>query len=86
MYDQFETYETGRGSKAHKDHLKKEIKKNLNILRVKDMSLEELNDRAEELMDMYKKDGSILDDIREELTLIQKHLDAHIAASNQEDK
>lgn len=80
-YDKFEVSATGRGSKAHKDYLKKEIKQNLNILKLKDMSLKELNDRADELLDRLKKDSSILDDIREELTALQEYLDAHIKTS-----
>ena len=55
---QFENYNTGRGSKAHKDHLKKEIKKNLNFMKYQKMNLNELNDEEEDLILLYQTSPS----------------------------
>lgn len=79
MYDQFETYETGRGSETHKKHLKKKIKTGLNTLRYNDISLEELNDEAEELIDEYKENPS--DELADQLRLLQTYLDAYVEAN-----
>jgi len=59
-------YNDGRGSKAHKDFLKKEIKiafrllsrKDLFIVRISKMNLEQLNDLAEDLLQKFKTDKS----------------------------
>lgn len=75
--DKFENYNTGRGSKAHKDYLKKEIKESLNILKLKEMNITELSDRAEELMEQYEINPS--DEISEELKHIKKYLGEFIS-------
>lgn len=75
--DKFETRETGRGSDAHKKHLKEKIKKELKELAIlnnlKTMSLKELNDRAEILLKEAEEKGSI-DDVRFELDTINNIL------------
>jgi len=71
--DKFETTNTGRGSEAHKKHLKEKINKELEKLAVLDslktMSLKELNDRAEVLLEK-----EFTDDVRFELDAINNIL------------
>ena len=63
----FENYNTGKGSDAHKDYLKKEIKDNLLLRKFKKMDLTELNDQAEIMIDQYEANPSerLRDDFRE---------------------
>ena len=71
--NKFETTETGRGSKTHKEYLKKKIKETLGkqtklqiLQKLKTMSLEELNDRAEFLLKQIEEDESadVLDELK----------------------
>ena len=75
--DKFENHETGRGSNAHKKHLREKIKKELKKLAIlnnlKTMSLKELNDRAEILLEQALDKGSV-DDVRFELDMINNIL------------
>lgn len=66
--DRFENYNTGRGSKTHKDYLKKKIIGDLHKIKNK-INIEELNNRAEKVLERYKKNPS--DDLKKEMITIQ---------------
>lgn len=78
---QFENAATGRGSDAHKKHLKKEIKLGLYELEMKELGLKELTDEAEKLIAQYQKSPS--EKIKDKLRIVKKYLDMYIKAFKQ---
>lgn len=72
----FENFSTGKDSKEHHDFLNKKREKSLIRLSLKEMSLKELNDRAEELIAQYEKEP--LKKIEIELGIIKEFLDVYL--------